>query len=91
MNLWGFTPAFMDELVAVFPSFLDQSIDNLKSEWYIPFVVDTMIKEHRAMVVVLPTESNWFGVTYREDRPLVVTAIADLVAQGRYPAGLWNS
>jgi len=91
LNLWGFTPAFMDELVAVFPSFLDANINNLKSEWYIPFVVDTMVKEHRAQVVVLPTESAWFGVTYRDDRPQVVGAIADLVAKGVYPAGLWKA
>ncbi|MDA3925070.1 MAG: sugar phosphate nucleotidyltransferase [Kiritimatiellae bacterium] len=90
MNLWGFTPAFMDELISVFPAFLDESMHNLKSEWYIPFVVDAMVKENRAEVVVLPTESSWFGVTYREDRPQVVDAINDLVEQGGYPAELWK-
>lgn len=91
LNLWGFTPAFMDELEAVFPAFLDKSSGNLKAEWYIPFVVDTMVQEHRAEVVVLPTESSWFGVTYREDRPLVVAAVAELVEQGVYPVRLWDA
>ncbi len=90
MNLWGFTPLFLDELEAVFPAFLDKNMSNLKSEWYIPFVVDAMVREGRAEVAVLPTESAWFGVTYREDRPLVVAAVAGLVEQGVYPAGLWK-
>ena len=90
MNLWGFTPAFMDELKSVFPGFLDKSMTNLKSEWYIPFVVDDMVQENRAEVVVLSTESSWFGVTYRDDRPQVVAAIADLVEKGVYPAKLWD-
>lgn len=90
MNLWGFTPLFMQELVSEFPAFLDANISNLKSEWYIPFVVDKMIQEGRADVSVLPTESSWFGVTYRDDKPDVVGAIGELVAQGVYPKALWN-
>jgi hypothetical protein len=89
MNLWGFTPPFMDELRVAFPEFLAESMGNLKSEWYIPFAVDRMIREGRAAVSVLPTESLWFGVTYREDRPGVVAALAELVARGEYPAKLW--
>lgn len=90
MNLWGFTPEFMKELVSVFPAFLDKSMDNLKSEWYIPFVVDAMIQEERAEVSVLPTESSWFGVTYRDDKPKVVAAIGELVQKGAYPGKLWD-
>lgn len=90
MNLWGFTPAFMTELESAFSAFLDKSSGNLKSEWYIPFVVDAMVQEKRAEVMVLPSESSWFGVTYREDRPLVVAAVAALVEQGVYPAQLWE-
>lgn len=90
MNLWGFTPIFMKELVSEFSVFLDASISNLKSEWYIPFVVDRMIQEGRADVSVLPTESSWFGVTYRDDKPDVVAAISELVAQGVYPGELWK-
>jgi len=90
MNLWGFTPTFMNELKAVFPAFLDNALKNLKDEWYIPFVVDEMIQQKRAEVVVLPTESSWFGVTYREDRPQVVAAIGELVDQGIYPPELFK-
>ncbi|MFO7936777.1 MAG: sugar phosphate nucleotidyltransferase [Kiritimatiellia bacterium] len=91
MNFWGFSMAFMRELNAEFPAFLDQNIDNLKSEWYIPFVVDKMIRQKRARVSVLPTESSWFGVTYREDKPDVMKAVGELVAGGVYPAQLWNA
>ncbi len=90
MNLWGFTPLFMRELVSEFSVFLDANISNLKSEWYIPFVVDKMIQEGRAYVSVLPTESSWFGVTYRNDKPDVVAAISELVARGVYPEKLWD-
>ncbi len=90
MNLWGFTPVFMRELIAAFPAFLDANSNNLKSEWYIPFVVDLMIQEGRADVMVLPTESSWFGVTYRNDKPDVVAAVNKLVAQGVYPKRLWS-
>ncbi|MFA7173312.1 MAG: sugar phosphate nucleotidyltransferase [Kiritimatiellia bacterium] len=90
LNLWGFTSEFMDELEAVFPAFLDKHSGNLKAEWYIPFVVDTMVQGRRAEVMVLPTESSWFGITYREDRPQVVAAVAALVEQGVYPARLWD-
>ncbi len=89
MNLWGFTPLFMRELTDTFAEFLGENSANLKSEWYIPLAVDRMIREGRAEVSVLPTESLWFGVTYREDKPGVVAALAELVARGEYPAKLW--
>ena len=89
MNLWGFTPFFMEELLEKFPQFLSANIDNINSEWYIPFVVDQMIQDGRARVTVLPTESSWFGVTYREDKPLVVEAVSSLIEQGVYPNKLW--
>jgi hypothetical protein len=59
-----------------------------KSEWYIPFVVDELIREGKADCRVLPTESSWFGVTYREDKPYVTAEIGKLVAAGEYPADL---
>jgi NDP-sugar pyrophosphorylase family protein len=64
--------------------------DPLKAEFYLPAAVSTMIARGEARVRVLPTESAWFGVTYREDKPRVQAAIADLVAAGRYPAQLWG-
>ena len=89
MNLWGFTPALFTELEERFPKWLAENGSKEKSEWYIPFVVDELIKEGKADAKVLPTESAWFGVTYREDKPLVVDAIAKLVADGEYPEKLF--
>ena len=90
MNLWGFTPALFDALEARFPAWLARRGAEEKSEWYIPFVVDEMIHEGAATVDVLPTESAWFGVTYREDKPLVTNAIRALVDAGEYPASLFG-
>ena len=89
MNLWGFTPALFDALEERFPAWLAANADKPKSEWYIPFVVDELIHEGRATVDVLPTDSRWFGVTYREDKPFVVSEIAKLVAAGEYPPSLF--
>ena len=90
MNLWGFTPALFDALEARFPAWLARRGAEEKSEWYIPFVVDEMIHEGAASVEVLPTESAWFGVTYREDKPFVTDAIRALVDAGEYPASLFG-
>ena len=89
MNLWGFTPELFEELEKRFPAWLAQNGGKEKSEWYIPFVVDELVKEGRADCRVLPTESSWFGVTYREDKPFVTGEIAKLVAAGEYPAKLF--
>ena len=89
MNLWGFTPALFGELEARFPAWLEANIAREKAEWYIPFVVDELIHEGRATVNVLPTESAWFGATYREDKPFVAAAIRRLVDAGEYPPNLF--
>lgn len=88
MNCWGFTPQLFAELEARFVKFLAARGTEMKSEWYIPFVVDELIKEGKADCKVLPTDSSWFGVTYREDKPYVMTEIRKLVEQGEYPANL---
>ena len=88
MNLWGFTPGLFTELEARFPKWLAENGAKEKSEWYIPFVVDELIKEGRATCKVLPTESSWFGVTYREDKPFVMAEIKKLVDAGEYPVNL---
>ena len=88
MNCWGFTPQLFDELEDRFAQFLAARGTEMKSEWYIPFVVDELIKEGKADCRVLPTDSRWFGVTYREDKPFVVAEIAKLVEAGEYPANL---
>ena len=89
MNLWGFTPELFAELEARFPKWLAVNGTREKSEWYIPFVVDELIKEGKVTCRVLPTESRWFGVTYREDRPSVVAEIRKLVDAGDYPVKLF--
>ncbi len=89
MNLWGFTPGLFDELEQRFPAWLAKNGSLPKSEWYIPFVVDELIKEGKADCRVLPTESSWFGVTYREDKPFVMAEIKKLVDAGEYPAKLF--
>ena len=89
MNLWGFTPALFDALEKRFPAWLKRHGTEEKSEWYIPFVIDEMVHEGVATVEVLPTESAWFGVTYREDKPFVTTAIRALVDAGEYPVSLF--
>ena len=89
MNCWGFTPQLFDELEDRFARFLAARGTEMKSEWYIPFVVDELIKEGKADCRVLPTDSRWFGVTYREDKPYVVAEIAKLVDSGEYPSKLF--
>ena len=88
MNLWGFTPELFAALEDRFPAWLEKNVSAAKSEWYIPFVVDELVHEGKADVEVLPTDSNWFGVTYREDKPFVTAEIGKLVADGEYPPSL---
>jgi len=88
MNCWGFTPQLFDELETRFVKFLAARGTEMKSEWYIPFVVDELIKEGKADCTVLPTDASWFGVTYREDKPFVVSEIRKLVDAGEYPVNL---
>ena len=90
MNIWGFTPQLFEALAERFPQWLEMNARNSQAEWYIPFVIDALVKECQADVAVLPTESSWFGVTYREDKPLVVAAIQELVNAGVYPVQLFG-
>ena len=88
MNCWGFTEGLFAELESRFPAWLAENGAKEKSEWYIPFVVDELVREGRADCEVLPTDSSWFGVTYREDKPHVTAAIRALVDAGEYPSNL---
>jgi NDP-sugar pyrophosphorylase family protein len=90
MNCWGFTPALFAGLDAQFREFLAARGAEPKSEFYLPGSVSTMIGRGEATVRVLPTDSAWFGVTYREDKPRVQAALLELVQAGRYPARLWS-
>lgn len=87
MNFWGFTPDYFEHSLAYFKEFLSdpKNQENLKSEFFIPLMVDHLIKTGQATCEVLPTTSKWFGVTYPEDRPDVVAKLAKLHADGQYP------
>ena len=91
MNTWGFTPKIFDELKAGFPKFLVESKDNiLKAEYFLPSVVDSLIKEGKADVNVLKCNEKWYGVTYKEDKQSVMNAINDMIEFGKYPRNLWK-
>ena len=92
MNLWGFTPSFLWEAEARFPAFLDQVLaeDPQKGEYFLPSVVTQLLEEKRARVKVLRSTDKWYGVTYREDKPQVVAAIAAMTQSGLYPERLWD-
>jgi hypothetical protein len=97
MNCWGFTPAVFPMLDAQLRAFLDRvagrvpgaAVDPLKAEFYLPAAISTAIERREAAVTVLPTTSSWFGVTYREDKPRVTAAIAELIGAGVYPPKLF--
>ncbi len=90
MNMWGFTPDYFDYSLAMFKEFLTENCQSLKAEFYIPTVVNNLIQNKQARVKVLDTPSKWFGVTYAEDRPMVVLRINELTRKGVYPAKLWE-
>lgn len=90
LNCWGFTPLLFDSLDQQFQAFRAKQGQEPKSEFYLPAAVSTMITQHEASVTVLPTKSSWFGITYREDKPHLVGAIAELVKQGNYPRKLFK-
>lgn len=90
MNIWGFKPSLFDKLESEFINFLETQGKELKSEIYIPSVVFDLINQKKASVKVLTADSPWFGVTYKEDHPLVVEKINKLVDEGAYPSNLWS-
>ena len=89
MNFWGFTPAVFEQSLDMFKRFVDANEGNPKAEFFIPLVADELIKSGTASFKVVPTANKWFGVTYKEDKPIVQKSISDLVANGTYPANLW--
>lgn len=89
MNMWGLKPEFIDGLEAGFVEFLSNVKEgDLKAEYLLPSIIDGLIKEGKATVKVLPTNDKWFGVTYKEDAPVVIDSIKKLVASGLYPEKL---
>ncbi len=90
MNMWGFTPAIFPQLAADFDAFLRAKGTEMKSEAYIPLSVGNLIRARQATCQVLRTDSAWFGVTYREDKPVVQASILREVETGAYPSSLWS-
>lgn len=92
MNMWGFTASMLSELGARFAAFLDREVpvNPFKCEYFLPFVVDELLKEEKAEVTVLKSIDRWYGVTYKEDKETVVKAIQELKDQGLYPDKLWE-
>lgn len=90
MNMWGFTPDFLDVLSKGFPEFLRQiQPGDMKAEYLLPTIVDQMIQNGQAEVSVLTTHDKWFGVTYQEDKEIVIRSFQELIRAGVYPENLY--
>lgn len=89
MNMWGFLPSYFDYCETMFVDFLNSEGMKLTSEFYIPTLIDYLIKNNILNVEVIDTESEWFGVTYQEDKPFVMDKITSLIHNGVYPKNLW--
>ncbi len=92
MNMWGFTPGFLDQMGLGFPEFLEMQVPTnpMKAEYLLPRAVDQLLKEGKATVKVLRSADKWYGVTYAADKPLVVAALGEMTKSGKYPDGLWK-
>ena len=90
MNCWGFMPEFMEKLEALLVDFLRARGTELKSEFYLPGAVDALISSGEAVITACNSKDSWFGVTYREDRPLVQEMLQKVVAEGKYPTPLFK-
>ncbi|MBX2846137.1 MAG: nucleotidyltransferase [Saprospiraceae bacterium] len=89
MNFWGFTPVMFDKLESYFKAFLSERGQELKSEFYIPYAVQSMIDEGLAEVKVLTSKDKWFGVTYAEDKYIVEEQLDQMHEEAVYPVMLW--
>jgi NDP-sugar pyrophosphorylase family protein len=90
MNFWGFTPSIFEYLKSGFDIFLQKNIGNSKAEFFIPSVVNELIKKDKVTVKVLNCHEKWFGMTYKEDREMVMQSIRKLIKEGIYPGNLWG-
>ena len=90
MNMWGFYPSYFDFFEKQFDVFLGENIDDLKAEFYIPTLVDNLIRNKERQTKVLYSDSEWFGVTYREDKEFVSSRLQNLLDEGVYPYDLWS-
>lgn len=92
MNMWGFTRSILDEIRDRFPAFLDEGLKSnpMKCEYFLPAVVSSLLEEDRAAAAVLKSADKWYGVTYKEDKPIVVAALRKMKEEGLYPEHLWE-
>jgi NDP-sugar pyrophosphorylase family protein len=90
MNFWGFTPKIFELSAGIFKDFALANTENPKAEFFIPLAAEKLIRNEQASFKVIPTQNQWFGVTYAEDKPIVQECIDKLVAAGEYPQDLWN-
>lgn len=89
MNFWGFTPKYFEFGNKLFEEFLELNRSNLKAEFFIPLIVNEILKSDKATVKVLKSNAKWFGVTYKEDKEIVQHKIEQLIKQNIYPSKLW--
>jgi len=89
MNFWGFTPKCFEFGSQLLEDFLEKNKEDLKSEFYLPSIVNEIIKSGNATVEVLQSDSKWFGVTYKEDKAIVQKSISELKEKNFYPLNLW--
>lgn len=90
MNLWGFQPSVFSHLQSKFNDFLRKQGNDNKAEFFIPFVVDELVESGQASVKILKSHDQWFGITYREDKPKVIARVNSLIKAGIYPEKLWG-
>ncbi len=92
MNMWGFTKSILTELKKGFPAFLEKGLKEnpMKCEYFLPAVVSGLVEKDQASVAVLKSADKWYGVTYKEDKPVVVAALQKMKDDGLYPAHLWE-
>ncbi len=92
MNMWGYTPSFLEEVEARFPDFLANEVPQnpAKAEFFLPMTVAALLHEGKATVKVLRSADKWYGVTYAADKPQVVAALRAMADAGKYPDGLWG-
>ena len=92
MNMWGYTPSFIQEIESRFPAFLDRALsgNTAKAEFFLPVTVSQLLAENKATVKVLTSPDKWYGVTYAADKPVVVAALKEMTEEGKYPDGLWG-
>ena len=90
MNYWGFHPSIFAEIEQGLHAFMKENAQDPKAEYYIPNIVTDKINDGTMVVKVIPTTDTWFGVTYKEDKPMAVAAIAEQIEKGVYPTPLWG-